>query len=76
MFGFSDILTIVVPVFVVVAVGYCAGRMHLFDGGRAEALRDLSIQLALPAVPPDRHRQQSDDGRGRAWSTLPIPYDL
>jgi hypothetical protein len=32
--GFSDILTIVVPVFVVIAVGYCTGRMHLFDGER------------------------------------------
>jgi hypothetical protein len=48
--GFSDILTIVVPVFVVIAVGYCTGRMHLFDGERAEALRDLTVQLALPAV--------------------------
>jgi predicted permease len=46
----SDILTIVVPVFVVIAVGYGTGRMHLFDGGRAEALRDLTMQLALPAV--------------------------
>ncbi|GAA3047853.1 AEC family transporter [Pseudonocardia yunnanensis] len=50
MIGLADILTIVVPVFVVVAVGYCVGRMRLFDGGRAQALRDLTIQLALPAV--------------------------
>jgi malonate transporter and related proteins len=47
--GFADIFTIIVPVFLVIALGFLTGRLHWFDGERAQALRDLTMQLALPA---------------------------
>ncbi|WP_055552139.1 AEC family transporter [Streptomyces sp. NBRC 110028] len=46
---FSHIFTIVVPVFLVIALGYGAGRGTSFDGRRADALRVLTMEFALPA---------------------------
>ncbi|WP_421106102.1 AEC family transporter [Streptomyces sp. NEAU-S77] len=47
--SFSHIFTIVVPVFLVIALGYGAGRGTSFDGQRADALRVLTMEFALPA---------------------------
>ncbi|MER6694879.1 AEC family transporter, partial [Streptomyces minutiscleroticus] len=47
--SFSHIFTIVVPVFVIILVGYGTGRLRLFDASGTQALRDLTMQLALPA---------------------------
>ncbi|GAA2265168.1 hypothetical protein GCM10010145_43290 [Streptomyces ruber] len=47
--SFSHIVTIVVPVFVIILVGYGTGRLRLFDASGTQALRDLTMQLALPA---------------------------
>ncbi|MFG2133565.1 AEC family transporter [Streptomyces sp. NPDC048751] len=48
--SFADIFTVVVPVFLIIAVGYGTGRRALFDAGGAHALRELTMQLALPAA--------------------------
>ncbi|MFF3334035.1 AEC family transporter [Streptomyces sp. NPDC002888] len=48
--SFADIFTVVVPVFLIIAVGYGTGRRALFDAGGAQALRELTMQLALPAA--------------------------
>ncbi|MFI6935299.1 AEC family transporter [Streptomyces sp. NPDC050287] len=48
--SFAEIFTVVVPVFLVIAVGYGTGRRALFDAGGAQALRELTMQLALPAA--------------------------
>ncbi|MDN0196714.1 AEC family transporter [Streptomyces sp. S.PNR 29] len=48
--SFAEIFTVVVPVFLVIAVGYATGRRALFDAGGAQALRELTMQLALPAA--------------------------
>ncbi|WP_063727295.1 AEC family transporter [Streptomyces sp. RTd22] len=47
--SFSHIFTIVVPVFLVIALGYGAGRRMSFGGGGADALRVLTMEFALPA---------------------------
>ncbi|MFI0773693.1 AEC family transporter [Streptomyces sp. NPDC021212] len=47
--SFSHIFTIVVPVFLVIALGYGAGRGTSFGGQRADALRVLTMEFALPA---------------------------
>jgi malonate transporter len=47
--SFSHIFTIVVPVFLVIALGYGAGRGTAFSGERADALRVLTMDFALPA---------------------------
>ncbi|WP_320783260.1 AEC family transporter [Streptomyces sp. CRN 30] len=47
--SFSHIFTVVVPVFLIILVGYGTGRLRLFDAGGTKALRDLTMQLALPA---------------------------
>lgn len=47
--SFSHIFTIVVPVFLVIALGYGAGRGTSFNGERADALRVLTMEFALPA---------------------------
>ncbi|MGA5898604.1 AEC family transporter [Streptomyces venetus] len=48
--SFAEIFTVVVPVFLLIAVGYGTGRRALFDAGGAQALRELTMQLALPAA--------------------------
>ncbi|WP_037677398.1 AEC family transporter [Streptomyces griseus] len=48
--SFADIFTVVVPVFLIIAVGYGTGRRALFDAGGAHTLRELTMQLALPAA--------------------------
>ncbi len=48
--SFAEIFTVVVPVFLIIAVGYGTGRRALFDAGGAQALRELTMQLALPAA--------------------------
>ncbi|MGW5434675.1 AEC family transporter [Streptomyces sp. NPDC004059] len=47
--SFSHIFTVVVPVFIIM-VGYGTGRLRLFNAGGEQALRDLTMQLALPAA--------------------------
>ncbi|WP_030742977.1 AEC family transporter [Streptomyces sp. NRRL F-5135] len=47
--SFSHIFTIVVPVFLVIALGYGAGRGQSFAGERGGALTVLTMQFALPA---------------------------
>ncbi|GAA2317078.1 hypothetical protein GCM10010234_73890 [Streptomyces hawaiiensis] len=48
--SFAEIFTVVVPVFLLILVGYGTGRRALFDAGGAQALRELTMQLALPAA--------------------------
>ncbi|MFD3502314.1 AEC family transporter [Streptomyces sp. NPDC058676] len=48
--SFAEIFTVVVPVFLIIAVGYGTGRRALFDAGGAQALRELTMQIALPAA--------------------------
>ncbi|MEV0244285.1 AEC family transporter [Streptomyces sp. NPDC050674] len=48
--SFAEIFTVVVPVFLLILVGYGTGRRALFDAGGARALRELTMQLALPAA--------------------------
>ncbi|MEU3885710.1 AEC family transporter [Streptomyces sp. NPDC029041] len=48
--SFAGIFTVVVPVFLLILVGYGTGRRALFDAGGAQALRELTMQLALPAA--------------------------
>lgn len=47
--SFSHIFTVVVPVFIIILVGYGTGRLKLFGASGTQALRDLTMQLALPA---------------------------
>ncbi|MFJ1744916.1 AEC family transporter [Streptomyces sp. NPDC088116] len=48
--SFSHIFTIIVPVFLVIALGYGAGRGQAFSGDRGGALTVLTMQFALPAA--------------------------
>jgi predicted permease len=48
--SFSHIFAVVVPVFIIILVGYGTGRLKLFDASGAQTLRDLTMQLALPAA--------------------------
>lgn len=48
--SFTHIFTIIVPVFLVIALGYGAGRGQAFSGERGGALTVLTMQFALPAA--------------------------
>ena len=41
---------VVVPVFLIIVLGYVAGRRGIFDGERSTALNRLILGFALPAT--------------------------
>ena len=46
----SILLTALVPLFFVLALGYAAGRYHSFDGDQATGFNTLLVNFALPAM--------------------------
>lgn len=44
------ILTIVAPVFGLIAIGYLAGRLQLLSSGAAQGISDFAFTLAIPAL--------------------------
>ncbi len=46
----AHLATIVLPVLVVIVIGYAAGRRHAFDGDRLTALKDVVLKFALPTT--------------------------
>jgi malonate transporter and related proteins len=46
----SNLITIVLPVFALIAVGYAAGRFRLFSSESGKVLNDYTFQLAVPAL--------------------------
>ncbi len=46
---FLQILTIIVPIFFVLLLGYAAGRARAFDSDQVACINELVLDFALPA---------------------------
>ncbi|MGB7882582.1 MAG: AEC family transporter, partial [Nitrososphaeraceae archaeon] len=49
-FSILHVMTILTPTFFVLALGYAAGRYHLFDGEKSKGVTELVLDFALPAA--------------------------
>lgn len=49
-FSILHVLTILTPTFFVLALGYAAGRYHLFDAEKSKGVTELVLDFALPAA--------------------------
>jgi len=46
----ATIILALAPIFFVLAVGYCAGRLHMVDNRNVDSLNVLVMTFALPAA--------------------------